>query len=129
MKLLSSWKTGRAAVALKGGSLSSFIYILLSSYFSPRSFRALSRSPRHLVHSSAHNLVNLVNFVNRAAVSRCSPLSSAIRTFRSKLFDVLFTRIPPRALVVWDASRGFICGRQRSQREADNYNISPTAGR
>lgn len=105
----------------EGGALPfSFVYILLSSHlFSPRGFRrTLSRSPRppiHLQPATSSTLSTLSTALRSLVAARCRRLSA--RWIRSKLFDVLFTWIPPRALVVWDASRGFICGRRRSQRE------------
>lgn len=86
MKLLSSWKTGRTAVAL--GSHSPYI-------ISPPAPLRRSRVSLLGFLDQAASLFtftrNLINFVNRAAVSRaarCHRLS-APRT-RSKLFDVLF---------------------------------------
>lgn len=100
----------------EGGLPFSFVYILLSSHFSPRGFRrTLSRSPRPFIHlrpTTSSTLSTLSTTLRSLVAARCRRLSA--RWIRSKLFDVLFTWTPPRALVVWDASRGFICGRRRS---------------
>lgn len=114
-----------------GGLPFSFLYILLSSRFSLHSSRrAFPRIPRLLIYlrpAISSTSSTLSTALRSLVVTRCRRLSAP--WIRSKLSDVLFAWIPPPDLVVWDASRGFICGRRRSQREADNYNISPTAGR
>lgn len=137
MKLLSSWKTGRAAVALgdgRGGGLPfSFVYIfsslptcLLVAFIVPfleplafsSTFGPQPRQPCQLCQPRCGLSLQPV-------VIGYPHLRSAL----NYLMSYLLGSLSPRAFVIWDASRGFICDRRRSQREADNYNISPTAGR
>lgn len=116
-----------------GGGGASFLLPIYSLLFSASLFIPLSpfpESPRLLIYlrpATSSTSSTLSTALRSLVLTRCRRLSAP--WIRSKLSDVLFARIPPPGLAVWDASRGFICGRRRSQREADNYNISPTVGR
>jgi len=113
MKLLSSWKTGRAAVALGSLSPSRIYRVRLSRSSCP------SLDPSGLWSTFVRNLVNFISSINRVAVSLSLSLSPSSRAAdpssswnRSKLFDVLFAwSLDDEGRRRPEASREFICGR------------------
>jgi len=92
MKLLSSWKTGRAAVALDPFLLriSSLFPLSSSLHFLAFAVPLLGSLGQASSFTFAHNLVN---FVNRAAVSRSARClrPSAPRTALNCLMSYLFS--------------------------------------